>query len=162
MTLDETLSNSQLTKSNLSPNLLCPENHEHQDKVDLLDEYSEVEVMDKTEYAPLPSSHSLFKRKNMDLIANIKNLVEKCYNIKADEQFVSNVNEQVKRLINTVTESQLIRQIHVIFFSDVSDVLLQSVFKLNDDEKLSASITISESQLVIMVKFNPMIKKKVN
>ena len=28
---------------------------------------------------------------------------EMCYNIKADEQFVSNVNEQVKTLINTVT-----------------------------------------------------------
>ena len=40
----------------------------------------------------------------MDLIANLKNLVGKCYNIKADEQFVSNVNEQVvKTLINTVT-----------------------------------------------------------
>ena len=39
----------------------------------------------------------------MDLIANPKNLVKKCFNIKADEQFVSNVNEQVKRLVNTVT-----------------------------------------------------------
>ena len=39
----------------------------------------------------------------MDLIANPKNLVEKCFNIKADKQFVSNVNEQVKRLINTIT-----------------------------------------------------------
>ena len=39
----------------------------------------------------------------MDLIANLKNLVENCYNIKADEQFVSNVNEQLKTLINTVT-----------------------------------------------------------
>ena len=39
----------------------------------------------------------------MDLIATLKNLVKKCYNIKADEQFVSNVNEQVKTLINTVT-----------------------------------------------------------
>ena len=28
---------------------------------------------------------------------------EMCYSIKADEQFVSNVNEQVKTLINTVT-----------------------------------------------------------
>ena len=50
----------------------------------------------------------------------------------------------------------------MLYFSDVSDVLLQSIFKLNYDEKLSTSITISESQLVIMVKFNPMIKKKVN
>ena len=50
----------------------------------------------------------------------------------------------------------------MLYFSDVSDVLLQSIFKLNDDEKLSTSITISESQLVIMVKFNCMIKKKVN
>ena len=50
----------------------------------------------------------------------------------------------------------------MLCFSDVSDVLLQSIFKLHDDKKLSASITISESQLVIMVKFNPMIKKKVN
>ena len=48
----------------------------------------------------------------------------------------------------------------MLYFSDVSDVLLQSIFKLNDDEKLSTSITISESQLVITVKFNPMIKKK--
>ena len=47
----------------------------------------------------------------------------------------------------------------MLYFSDVSDVLLQSIFKLNDDEKLSTSITISESQLVIMVKFNPMISK---
>ena len=43
----------------------------------------------------------------------------------------------------------------MLYFSDVSDVLFQSIFKLNDDEKLSTSITISESQLVIMVKFNP-------
>ena len=42
----------------------------------------------------------------------------------------------------------------MLYFSDVSDLLLQSIFKLNDDEKLSTSITISESQLVIMVKFN--------
>ena len=48
----------------------------------------------------------------------------------------------------------------MLYFSDVSDVLLQSIFKLNDDEKLSTSITISESQLVIMVKFNPMIITK--
>ena len=33
----------------------------------------------------------------------------------------------------------------MLYFSDVSDVLLQSIFKLNDDEKLSTSITISES-----------------
>ena len=66
------------------------------------DESPEVEVTDKTEYAPLPSRRSLFKHKKMDLIANLKNLVEKCYNIKADEQ-VSNVNEQVKKLVNTVT-----------------------------------------------------------
>ena len=38
MTLDETLLNSQLTKPNLSPNLLYNENHEHQDNVNLLDE----------------------------------------------------------------------------------------------------------------------------
>ena len=38
----------------------------------------------------------------MDLIASLKNLVEMCCNIKSDEQFVSNVNEQVKTLINTV------------------------------------------------------------
>ena len=42
----------------------------------------------------------------------------------------------------------------MLYFSDVSEVLLQSIFKLNDDEKLSTSITISESQLVIMV-MNP-------
>ena len=87
----------------MSPNLLYTETHEHQGNVNLLDQYPEVEVTDKTEYAPLPSRCSLFKRKKMDLIANLKNLVEKCYNIKADEQFVSNVNEQVKRPINTVT-----------------------------------------------------------
>ena len=39
----------------------------------------------------------------MDLKANLKDLIEKCYNIKADEQFVSNVNEQLKTLISTVT-----------------------------------------------------------
>ena len=50
----------------------------------------------------------------------------------------------------------------MLYFSHVSDVLLQSIFKLNDDKKLSTSIAISELQLVIMVKFNPMIKKKVN
>ena len=49
MTLDETLFNSQLTKPNLSPNLLYTENHEHQDNVNLLDQYPEVEVTDKTE-----------------------------------------------------------------------------------------------------------------
>ena len=69
----------------------------------MLDEYPDVEVTEKTEYTPLPSRLSLFKRKKMDLIANLKNLFEKCYNIKADEQFVSNVNEQVRTLINTVT-----------------------------------------------------------
>ena len=103
MTLDETLFNAQLSKPNLPPSLLYTENHEPQDNVSLLDQYPEVEVTDKTEYEPLPSRRSLFKRKKMDLIANLKNLVEKCYNIKADEQFVLNVNEQVKRLINTVT-----------------------------------------------------------
>ena len=69
----------------------------------MLDEYPEVEVTGKTEYAPLPSRRSLFKCKKMDLIANLKNLVEMCYNIKANEQFVSHVNEHVKTLINTVT-----------------------------------------------------------
>ena len=69
----------------------------------MLDEYAEVEVTGKTEYAPLPSRRSLFKCKKMDLIANLKNLVEMCYNIKANEQFVSHVNEHVKTLINTVT-----------------------------------------------------------
>ena len=67
------------------------------------DESPEVEVTDKTEYAPLPSRRSLFKHKKMDLIANLKHLVEKCYNIKVDEQFISNVSEQVKMLISTVT-----------------------------------------------------------
>ena len=69
----------------------------------MLDEYPEVEVADKTEYAPLPSRRTVFKHKKMDLIANLQNLVDKCYNIRADEQFISNVNEQVKALINTVT-----------------------------------------------------------
>ena len=68
MTLDENLSNSQLTKPKLSPNLLYTEIHEHQVNVNLSDEYSEVEVTDKTEYAPLPSRSLLFKREKMDLI----------------------------------------------------------------------------------------------
>ena len=76
MTLDETLFNSQLTKPNLSPNPFYTENHEHQDNLNLLDKYPEVEVTVKTEHAPLPSRCSLFKRKKMDLIANLKNLVE--------------------------------------------------------------------------------------
>ena len=71
MTLDETLFNSQLTKPNLSPNLLYTENQGHQDNVNLLDKYTEVEVMDKTKYAPSRSSRSLFKRKKMDLIASL-------------------------------------------------------------------------------------------
>ena len=34
----------------------------------------------------------------------------------------------------------------MLYFSDISDMLLQSIFKLNDDEKLSYKyITISES-----------------
>ena len=103
MTLNKNLFNSQLRKSNLSPNLHYTEKYEHQNNFNLLDEYPEVEVTSKTEYAPLPSRWSLFKRKKMDLIVNPKNLVEKCYTIKADEQFVSNVNEQVKTLISTVT-----------------------------------------------------------
>ena len=103
ITLDENLFNSQLIKPNLSPNLLYTEIREHQGNVNLLDEYPEVEVTDKTKYAPLPSRRSLFKRKKMDLIANLKNLFKMCFNIKADEQFVSNVNEPVKTLINTVT-----------------------------------------------------------
>ena len=40
MTLDEKLFNSQLTKPNLSPNLLYTETHEHQDNVNFLDEYT--------------------------------------------------------------------------------------------------------------------------
>ena len=75
MTLDEDLFSRQLTKPNLSSNLLYTEVHEHQDNVNLLDEYPEVEVTDKIEYAPLPSRRSLFKRKKMDLITNLKNLV---------------------------------------------------------------------------------------
>ena len=50
----------------------------------------------------------------------------------------------------------------MFYSSDVSDVLLQSIFKLNDEKIKVTSITISESQLVIMVMFNLMIKKKVN
>ena len=76
MTLDETLFNSQLTKPNLSSNLLYIENHDHQYNVNLLDEYPEAEVTDKTEYAPSPSRRSLFKRKKMDLVANLKNLLK--------------------------------------------------------------------------------------
>ena len=50
----------------------------------------------------------------------------------------------------------------MIYSSDVSDVFLQSTFKLNDAKNQITSITVSESQLVIMVTFNLMIKKKVN
>ena len=50
MTLDENLFNSHLTKPNLSPNLLYTEIHEHQNNVNLLDGYPEVEVTDKAEY----------------------------------------------------------------------------------------------------------------
>ena len=57
MTLDENLFNSQLTKPNFSSNLLYTEIHEHQNNVNLLGEYSEVEMTNKTEYAPLPSRH---------------------------------------------------------------------------------------------------------
>ena len=74
MTLDENLFNLQLTKPNLSPNLLYTENHEHQDNVNLLEEYPEVEVMDKTEYAPLPSRRSLFKRKKLILKTWLKSV----------------------------------------------------------------------------------------
>ena len=52
MTLDENFFNLQLTKPNLPPNLLYTELHEHQVNANLLDEYSEVEVTDKAEYAP--------------------------------------------------------------------------------------------------------------
>ena len=38
-----------------------------------------------------------------DLIANLKNLIEKSNSAKADEKFVLNVNEQLKTLINTLT-----------------------------------------------------------
>ena len=53
VTLDENLFNSKLTKPDLSPNLLYNEIHELQVNVNLLDEFPEVEVTDKTEYAPL-------------------------------------------------------------------------------------------------------------
>ena len=89
MTLDENLFNSQLTGPNLSPNRLYTKIHEHQVNINLLDEYFEAEVRDKTEHAPLPSRRLLFKHEKMDLITNLKNLVEKCYNIKADEQFIT-------------------------------------------------------------------------
>ena len=48
----------------------------------------------------------------------------------------------------------------MFYSSDVSDVLLQSIFKFNDEKIKVTSITIRELQLVIM--FNLMIKKKVN
>ena len=86
----------------MSPNLLYTEIHELQDNVNLLNEYPKAELTDKTEYTPL-EQRSLFKREKMDLIANLKNLIEKCYNIKPDEQFVSNFNQYLKTLINTVT-----------------------------------------------------------
>ena len=64
----------------------------------------------------------------------------------------------------------------MLYFSDVLDVLLQSIFKFNDDEKLSTSITISKSQLVIMdecirhlnvrigehISISPLTRKQVN
>ena len=50
----------------------------------------------------------------------------------------------------------------MLYFSDVSDVLLQFIFKLNDDEKLSTSITISESQLVISPSINLIYKSLFN
>ena len=50
----------------------------------------------------------------------------------------------------------------MFYSSDVSDVFLQSIFKLNDEKNKVTSITISESQLVIMAMYNLMIKKKVN
>ena len=50
----------------------------------------------------------------------------------------------------------------MFYSSDVSDVFLQSIFKLNDEKNKVTSITISESQLVIMAIYNLMIKKKVN
>ena len=130
MTLEKNLFNSQLTKSNLSSNLLYTEIDEHQGNVNSLDEYSKVEVTDKTEYAPLPSRRSLFKRKKMDLIANLKNLVGKCYNVKADEQFVSNVNEQVvKTLINTVTihlEGENDELVEIPIIPDKSNIQIKS------------------------------------
>ena len=43
----------------------------------------------------------------------------------------------------------------MFYSSDVSDVFLQSIFKLT-------SIAISESQLMIMAMINLMMKKKVN
>ena len=89
MTLDENLFNLQLTGPNLSPDLLYTEIHEHQVNINLLDEYFEVEVRDKTERAPLLPRRLLFKNEKMDLITNLKNLVEKCYNIKADEQIIT-------------------------------------------------------------------------
>ena len=50
----------------------------------------------------------------------------------------------------------------MFYSSDVSDVFLQSIFKFNDEKNYVTSIAISESQLVIMVMFSLMIKKKVN
>ena len=38
----------------------------------------------------------------------------------------------------------------MFYSSDVSDVFLQSIFKRNDEKNKVTSITISESQLVIM------------
>ena len=38
----------------------------------------------------------------------------------------------------------------MFYSSDVSDVFLESIFKLNDEKNKVTSITISESQLVIM------------
>ena len=42
-------------------------------------------------------------------------------------------NEKVIFIVFKVKESQLIRQIH-FYSSDVSDVFLQSIFKLNDEK----------------------------
>ena len=48
----------------------------------------------------------------------------------------------------------------MFYSSDVSDVCLQSIFKLNDEK--SYKYYNKRSQLMIMVMFNIMIKKKVN
>ena len=50
----------------------------------------------------------------------------------------------------------------MFYCSEVSDVFLQPIFKLNDEKNSVTSIATTESQLVIMVMLSLNIKKKVN
>ena len=69
----------------------------------MLDEYPEVEVTDKNRIRTIIFQAFAIQTRKGDLIANLKNLIEKSNSAKADEKFVLNVNEQLKTLINTLT-----------------------------------------------------------